>query len=258
MRSAAPPAILRRTFSDQEGITMGRGPSIEGRKNAGDARKAKVFTKLIREITVAARGGADPATNSRLRIAVDKALTANMTRETVDRAVKRGAGAEGGDNMHEIRYEGYGPGGVALIIDCMTDNLQRTVADVRHALAKHGGNLGTSGSVAFQFHKLGELRVATPDAATEEKVLEAALESGADDVQTGDGESTVLCTQATFEAVKKGLIDAGLTPLSAEIVMRPENRVAVAEDNQETLLDLIDWLEDLDDVQEVYHNADLP
>jgi YebC/PmpR family DNA-binding regulatory protein len=237
---------------------MGRGPSIEGRKNAGDARKAKVFTKLIREITVAARGGGDPSTNSRLRIAVDKALTANMTRETVDRAVKRGSGAEGGEHMHEIRYEGYGPGGVALIIDCMTDNLQRTVADVRHALAKHGGNLGTSGSVAFQFHKVGELKFATPDAASEEKLLEASLEAGADDVQNADGESTVLCTQATFEAVKKGLIDAGLTPLSAEIVMRPENRVAVAEDNQETLLDLIDWLEDLDDVQEVYHNADLP
>ena len=237
---------------------MGRGPSIEGRKNAGDARKAKVFTKLIREITVAARGGGDPSTNSRLRIAVDKALTANMTRETVDRAVKRGSGAEGGEHMHEIRYEGYGPGGVALIIDCMTDNLQRTVADVRHALAKHGGNLGTSGSVAFQFHKVGELKFATPDAASEEKLLEAALEAGADDVQNADGESTVLCTQATFEAVKKGLIDAGLTPRSAEIVMRPENRVAVAEDNQETLLDLIDWLEDLDDVQEVYHNADLP
>lgn len=237
---------------------MGRGPSIEGRKNAGDARKAKVFTKLIREITVAARSGGDPSTNSRLRIAVDKALTANMTRETVDRAVKRGSGAEGGEHMHEVRYEGYGPGGVALIIDCMTDNLQRTVADVRHALAKHGGNLGTSGSVAFQFHKVGELKFATPDAASEEKLLEAALEAGADDVHNADGESTVLCTQATFETVKKGLIDAGLTPLSAEIVMRPENRVAVAEDNQETLLDLIDWLEDLDDVQEVYHNADLP
>lgn len=236
---------------------MGRGPSIEGRKNAGDARKAKVFTKLIREITVAARGGGDPSTNARLRIAVDKALTANMTRETVDRAVKRGSGAEGGDNMQEIRYEGYGPGGVALIIDCMTDNSQRTVADVRHALSKHGGNLGTSGSVAFQFHKLGEIHVATPTAEAEEKLMEAALEAGADDVQNGDGESVVLCTQASFEAVKKGLIDAGQTPISAEIVMRPENRVAVPEENQETLLDLIDWLEDLDDVQEVYHNADL-
>ena len=188
---------------------MGRGPSIEGRKNAGDARKAKVFTKLIREITVAARGGADPATNSRLRIAVDKALTANMTRETVDRAVKRGAGAEGGDHMHEVRYEGYGPGGVALIIDCMTDNLQRTVADVRHALSKHGGNLGTSGSVAFQFHKLGELHLPTPTPASEDQLMEAALEAGADDVQSADGESVVLCTQASFEAVKKGLIDAG-------------------------------------------------
>lgn len=237
---------------------MGRGPSIEGRKNAEDARKAKIFTKLIREITVAARGGGDPSTNSRLRIAVDKALTANMTRETVERAVKRGSGAEGGDHMHEIRYEGYGPGGVALIIDCMTDNLQRTVADVRHALSKHGGNLGTSGSVAFQFHKLGELRFATPDAASEEQLLEAALEAGADDVHNGAGESTVVCAPGNFEAVKKALVDAGLAPLSAEIVMRPENRVAVAEDNLETLLDLLDWLEELDDVQEVYHNANLP
>ena len=130
---------------------MGRGPSIEGRKNAEDARKGKLFTKLIREITIASRSGADPATNSRLRAGIDKALSANMTRETVDRAVKRGSGADGADNMHELRYEGYGPSGVALIIDCMTDNQQRTVADIRHALSKHGGNLGTTGSVAFQF-----------------------------------------------------------------------------------------------------------
>ncbi len=236
---------------------MGRGPSIEGRKNAEDARRGKLFTKLIREITVAARGGADPATNARLRIAVDKALTANMTKDTVERAVKRGSGADGNDNMQEIRYEGYGPGGVALIIDCMTDNSQRTVADVRHALSKHGGNLGTSGSVAFQFHRLGEFVVATPDAAAEEKLLEAALEAGADDVQNGEGQSTVLCAPASFEAVKKGLVDAGITPASAEIVWRPENRVAVTGETEETLLDLIDWLEELDDVQEVFHNAHL-
>lgn len=171
---------------------MGRGPSIEGRKNAEDAKRAKVFTKLIREITVAARGGGDPATNPRLRIAVDKALSANMTKDTVERAVKRGSGAEGADNMQEIRYEGYGPGGVALIIDTMTDNLVRTVADVRHALSKHGGNLGTSGSVAFQFKHLGEIRVSTPDAAAEERLMELALEAGADDVQSADGESGVV------------------------------------------------------------------
>ncbi|MCB1610520.1 MAG: YebC/PmpR family DNA-binding transcriptional regulator [Lysobacterales bacterium] len=237
---------------------MGRGPSIEGRKNAEDAKRAKVFTKLIREITVAARGGGDPATNPRLRIAVDKALSANMTKDTVERAVKRGSGAEGADNMQEIRYEGYGPGGVALIIDTMTDNLVRTVADVRHALSKHGGNLGTSGSVAFQFKHLGEIRVSTPDAAAEERLMELALEAGADDVQSADGESLVLCDYASFEAVKKALTDASLPVLSADVVMRPDNRVAVAdEDARETLLDLIDWLEGLDDVQEVYHNAAL-
>ncbi|GMU44121.1 MAG: YebC/PmpR family DNA-binding transcriptional regulator [Xanthomonadales bacterium] len=237
---------------------MGRGPSIEGRKNAEDARRGKLFTKLIREITVAARGGADPAANPRLRIAIDKALTNNMTKDTVERAVRRGSGAEGGDEMTEIRYEGYGPGGIALIIDCMTDNPQRTVADVRHALSKHGGNLGTSGSVAFQFQRVGELVFATPDAAAEEKLLEAALEAGADDVRNGDGESSVLCAPASFEAVKKALIDAGLTPANAGIVWRPDNRVAVAGEQAEVLLDLVDWLEDLDDVQEVFHNAALP
>src|SRR3546814_4543696 len=141
---------------------MGRGPSIEGRKNAEDAKRAKVFTKLIREITVAARSGvADPASNPRLRSAVDKALSANMTRDTIDRAIKRGAGLDGGADMQELRYEGYGPGGIALIIDCFTDNPVRTVADVRHALTKHGGNLGTSGSVAFQFNRCGEIVFAT-------------------------------------------------------------------------------------------------
>lgn len=237
---------------------MGRGPSIEGRKNAEDARRGKLFTKLIREITVAARGGADPAANPRLRIAIDKALSSNMTKDTVERAVRRGSGAEGGDDMQEIRYEAYGPGGIAMIIDCMTDNPQRTVADVRHALGKHGGNLGTSGSVAFQFQRVGELVFATADAAAEEQLLEAALEAGADDVRNGDGESTVLCAPASFEAVRKALGDAGLAPSSAGIVWRPDNRVAVSGEQEETLRDLIDWLEDLDDVQEVYHNAALP
>jgi len=236
---------------------MGRGPSIAGRKNTEDAKRSKVFTKLIREITVAARGGADPSSNSRLRIAVDKALSANMTRDTVDRAVKRGSGAEGADNMHEIRYEGYGPGGVALIIDTMTDNLVRTVADVRHALTKNGGNLGTTGSVAFQFKHLGEITVATPDSASEDRLMEVALDAGADDVQSADGESTVICSPAHFEAVKKALVDAKLTPISADVVWRPENRVAVAGEAQEELLELIEWLEELDDVQEVYHNAAL-
>ena len=236
---------------------MGRGPSIEGRKNAEDARRGKLFTKLIREITIAARAGADASTNARLRAGIDKALSANMTKDTIERAVKRGSGAEGADNMQELRYEGYGPSGVALIIDCMTDNQQRTVADVRHALSKHGGNLGTSGSVAFQFHRRGELVFDTSAAGSEDKLLEAALDAGADDVQGESGQSTVLCAPENFEAVKKALLGAGFAPLRADTVWRPENRVAVDAEVGATLRDLLDWLEDLDDVQEVYHNAAL-
>jgi YebC/PmpR family DNA-binding regulatory protein len=236
---------------------MGRGPSIENRKNAEDARRGKVFTKLIREITIAARNGADPAGNARLRMGVDKALAANMSKDTIERAIRRGSGAEGADNMQELRYEGYGPGGVALIIDAMTDNTQRTVADVRHALAKHGGNLGTSGSVAFQFKRLGEIVVDTSAAGTEDKVLETALDAGADDVQGDGAETLVLTAPDTFEAVKNALSGAGFALHRDEIVMRPENRVAVDAETEETLRDLIDWLEELDDVQDVYHNAKL-
>lgn len=238
---------------------MGRGPSIEGRKNAEDAKRAKVFTKLIREITVAARSGvADPASNARLRSAVDKALSANMTRDTIDRAVKRGAGADGGADMQELRYEGYGPGGIALIIDCFTDNPVRTVADVRHALTKHGGNLGTSGSVAFQFHRCGEIVFATDgDAAAEEQVLEAALDAGADDVVNEHGESAVLCAADQFEAVQQALVAAGLHAAHAGVVMRPNNRVAVPEEIEDDLIDLLEKLEALDDVSDVSHNAAL-
>jgi len=236
---------------------MGRGPSIEGRKNAEDARRGKIFTKLIREITVAARGGVDPATNSRLRGGIEKALAANMTRDTIDRAVKRGSGAEGADDMHELRYEAYGPSGVAMIIDCMTDNQQRTVADLRHALSRHSGNLGTTGSVAFQFAKVGEIVVATPTSDLEEKVFETALEGGADDVQAADAHSTVVCAVEQYESVKKALRDAGFESVSSNLVMRPANRVAVPEDALETLHDLLEWLEDLDDVQAIFHNADL-
>ena len=236
---------------------MGRGPSIENRKNAEDAKRGKIFTKLIREITVAASNGGDPAGNPRLRMGIDKALSANMTKDTIERAIKRGSGADGADNMQELRYEGYGPGGVALIIDTMTDNPVRTVADVRHALAKHGGNLGTSGSVAFQFKRLGELVFDTSAAGSEDTLLEVALDAGADDVIGEDGRSTVLCAAEGFEAVKKALADAGFKALSADIVMRPENRVAVSGETEETLRDLLDWLDELDDVQEVYHNAAL-
>lgn len=237
---------------------MGRGPSIEGRKNAEDARRGKIFTKLIREITIAARNGGDPATNARLRMGIDKALSSNMTKDTIERAIKRGSGADGADNMEELRYEGYGPGGVALIIDAMTDNSVRTVADVRHALTKHGGNLGTSGSVAFQFSRVGELVFATATAELEEKVLEAALEAGADDVVNDAGQTTVLCAPENFESVKAAMSAAGFEPVSDAVVMRPANRVAVSGEVAETLSDLFEWLEELDDVQEYYHNAALP
>lgn len=237
---------------------MGRGPSIEGRKNAEDAKRGKIFTKLIREITVAARQGGDPAGNPRLRIAIDKALSSNMSKDTVERAVRRGSGADGADNMEELRYEGYGPGGVALIIDAMTDNPVRTVADVRHALGKHGGNLGTSGSVAFQFSRVGELAYPAANAEAEEKILEAALEAGADDVINESGQCTVLCAPENFEAVKAAMMAAGFSAISDDVVMRPANRVAVADDIVETLTDLLEWLEELDDVQQVYHNASLP
>jgi YebC/PmpR family DNA-binding regulatory protein len=236
---------------------MGRGPSIAGRKNAEDARRGKVFTKIIREITVAARAGSDPNGNASLRTAVDKGLAANMPKDTIERAIKRGSGADGGDNMTEIRYEGYGPSGVAFIIDCLTDNPTRTVADVRHALSKHGGNLGTSGSVAFQFAKLGEILVDTPNTAAEEKVFEVALDAGADDVQSDSAVSTVVCKSEQFEAVRKALLAAGFKPSKAEVGMLPQNYTAVSGEVAETLRDLIDWLEDLDDVQTVYHNAEV-
>jgi YebC/PmpR family DNA-binding regulatory protein len=239
---------------------MGRGPSIEGRKNAEDAKRAKVFTKLIREITVATRAGVpDPALNPRLRTAVDKALTANMSKDTIERAIKRGSGADGGAKMEELRYEGYGPGGIALIIECFTDNPTRTVADVRHALTKHGGNLGTSGSVSFQFTRCGELVFPTGgDEAKEEKILEAALDAGADDVVNEHGESTVICAPENFEAVQQKLLEAGLDAQHAGVVMRPNNRTAVSGETLETLTDLLEKLDGLDDVSEVYHNALLP
>ncbi len=239
---------------------MGRGPSIENRKNAEDAKKAKSFTKFIREITMAARaGGGDPAGNPRLRTAIDKALHNNMTRDTVERAIKRGTGEGGGQAVEEVRYEGYGPGGVAILVDCMTDNTTRTVAEVRHAFSKQGGNLGSSGSVAFQFAETGEIIFDIRDEpALEEKILELALDAGADDVQSEDGFVDVLTSPANFEPVKAKLESAGLKAIEADVVMRPSNRVAVAGEAAETLQALLDWLEELDDVQEVYHNADLP
>ena len=234
---------------------MGRGPSIAGRKAVEDAKRGQVFTKFIREISMAARtGGVDPAGNARLRIAIDKALTANMTKDTVERALKRASGA-GADATVETRYEGYGPGGVAVMVDTMTDNPTRTIAEVRHAFVKNGGHIGTSGSVVFQFSEAGELIFELGGNVTEEKIMEVALEAGADDITAEDGYCDVVTSPTAFEAVKKALIVAGLKPLQAEVTMRPANRVAVTGETAEQLQKMLDALEGLDDSQEVYHNA---
>jgi YebC/PmpR family DNA-binding regulatory protein len=235
---------------------MGRGPSIEGRKNATDAKRGKIFTKIIREISVAARaGGGDPAGNPRLRTAIDKGLGANMSKDVIERAVRKATGELEGVEYEEIRYEGYAPGGVAVIVDCLTDNKVRTVADVRHAFGKFGGNLGTDGSVAFLFRKLGVLTFAA--GADEEKITDAAIEAGADDVvvHAEDGSIDVLTTPDSFAEVKSALEAAGLKPDAAEITMRADNDIAVEGDTAKAVAKLLDWLDDLDDVQDVYSNA---
>ena len=238
---------------------MGRGPSIENRKGAEDARRGKLFTKLIREITVAARGGGDPAGNPRLRAAVDKALAANMTRDTTERAIKRGTGELGGGNLEEARYEGYGPGGAAIMVDCMTDNRTRTVGEVRHAFARGGGNLGADGSVAYLFRHLGVIAFDTGrDAALAERILEVALEASAEDVTTDGGWTEVITRVEDFEAVKKALAASGLRPAQAELAWRPTTTVAPEGGQAEGLAKLLEQLEELDDVQAVHTNAALP
>lgn len=236
---------------------MGRGPSIEGRKNAEDARRGKIFTKIIREISVAARaGGGDPAANPRLRTAIDKGLSANMSKDVIERAIKKATGELEGIEYEEIRYEGYAPGGVAVIVDCLTDNRVRTVADVRHAFGKFGGNLGTEGSVAFMFHKVGVLSYAA--GVDEDKVTEAAIEAGADDVVVyDDGAIDVLTAPDAFPAVKAAMEAAGLAPAIAEVTMRADNDIAVEGETAQQVAKLLRWLEDMDDVQSVHANADL-
>ena len=237
---------------------MGRGPSIEGRKNATDAKRGKIFTKIIREVTVAARaGGGDPGGNPRLRTAIDKGLSANMSKDVIERAIKKATGELEGVEYEEIRYEGYAPGGIAVIVDCLTDNKVRTVADVRHAFGKFGGNLGTDGSVAFMFNKVGVLSYAAK--ADEDAITEAAIEAGADDVVVypEDGAIDVLTSPDAFEAVKAAMLAAGLEPGHAEVTWRADNEIAVEGDTARAVVKLLDWLEDLDDVQNVYSNADL-
>jgi len=233
--------------------------NIQHRKNAQDAKRGKAFTKFIREITVASRnGGGDPATNPRLRLAMDRALTANMSKDSIERAIKKATGELEGVTYEEIRYEGYAAGGVAVIVDCMTDNRQRTVADVRHAFAKFGGNLGTDGSVSYLFKKIGVLSF--KPGATEVKIMDAAIEAGADDVvvHPDDASIEVHAAPETFESVGQAMEKAGLKPDAAEVTLRAGADIAVSGETAQSVAKLIDWLEELDDVQHVYSNAELP
>lgn len=232
--------------------------NIKRHKAKQDAKKGKLYTKLIREISVAAKmGGGDPNANPRLRAAWDNALDANMTKDVIERATKRGAGGMDDADLEEIRYEGYGPGGIAVIVDCMTNNRNRTVAEVRHAFSKHAGNLGTSGSVAYLFKKQGQITFAP--GANEEKIMELALDLGAEDVTVGDDKSVdVVTTPEDFMVLKQAFVKTGLQPAQAEITMQSETMVPIADkETAEKIMNLIDSLEDLDDVQSVYSNAEI-
>jgi len=231
--------------------------NIKHKKAKEDKKRGKIFTKLIRELTVAARmGGGDPDSNPRLRLAMDKALGANMPKDTIERAVKRGSGDGDTENYEEVRYEGYGPNGVAIMIDCLTDNKNRTVGEVRHALSKRGGNLGADGSVSYMFQRTGVLSFG-PD-SDDEAVLEAALEAGAEDVvEYDDGSFDVLTAPDDYGAVKQAVVAAGHEPFAADVTMRPATMVEVGGEDARKCATLLDTLEDLDDVQDVYSNADI-
>ena len=231
--------------------------NIQHRKGRQDEKRGKIWTRIIREITVAARtGGGDPSANPRLRLAIEKAKAANMPADRVKYNIDKATGNAEGVNYEEIRYEGYGIGGAAIIVDTMTDNRVRTVAEVRHAFSKYGGNMGTEGSVAFQFKHCGQLVYAP--GTSEDRLMEVALEAGAEDVVTGDdGAIEVLTAAPDFEAVKQALEQAGLVPEIAEVTMRAENTIELTGDDAARMQKLLDVLEDLDDVQEVYHNAAL-
>jgi len=231
--------------------------NIKHKKAAADAKRGKIFTRLIKEITVASRlGGPDPDSNPRLRLAVDKAMDQNMPKDTIERAIKRGSGGLEGVSYEEIRYEGYGIGGAAVIVDCMTDNRIRTVADVRHAFDKHGGNLGTHGSVAFLFKHCGQIVFAP--GTDENRVMEAAIEAGAEDVIThDDGSIEVVTAPHDFVAVKDALAKAGVKPEFAEVTMKPSTEIEMSGEDAQKMQKLLDALESLDDVQEVYTTASL-
>ena len=231
--------------------------NIQHRKGRQDEKRGKIWTRIIREITVAARqGGADVSANPRLRLAIDKAKAANMPADRIKYNIDKASGSLEGISYEEIRYEGYGIGGAAIIVDTMTDNHVRTVAEVRHAFSKYGGNLGTNGSVAFQFKHCGQFVFAP--GTSEDQVMEVALEAGAEDVVTGeDGSVEVLCAATDYEAVKNALEAAGLKPEIAEVTMRAENPIALTGEDAERMRKLLDVLEDLDDVQDVFHNAEI-
>ncbi len=230
--------------------------NIQHRKKRQDAKRGKLFTKLIREVSIAARiGGPDPDANFRLRGAMDKAMGGNVPKDTIDRAIKKAAGDAELSNIEEVRYEGYGPGGIAVMVDCMTNNRNRTVAEIRHVFSKCGGNLGTDGSVSYLFDKVGQLSFAS--GANEEELMDLSLEAGADDIASNeDGSVEVLTGAEQFEGVKTALLAAGEQPEQAEITMRASTSVTVEEDDAEKVSRLLDMLEDLDDVQEVYSNAE--
>ena len=230
--------------------------NIKHRKSAQDAKRGKIFTKLIREITIAARGGATPEDNPSLRTAIAKALGANMTRDTIDRAIAKGAGTAGGEGLEEITYEGYGPGGVALLVETATDNRNRTVSEVRHILTKYGGNMGTTGSVNYLFDRKGEILL---DATTytEEGIMDIALEAGAEDIVTENDQLALYCPADTFSHLFDALQKASIATQSAEIRMIAQTNVDVDAETAAKLIKLVDFLEDLDDTQNVYHNASI-
>ena len=232
--------------------------NIRFKKGAKDARRGKLFTKLIREITVAAKaGGGDISANPRLRLAIDKAKAQSVPKDSIDRAINRGTGELEGDNYEEVRYEGYGPNGVAVMVDCLTDNRNRTVADVRHAFTKFGGNLGADGSVAYLFDHVGLLTY--PSGSDEDTIMEAAIEGGASDVVVADDHSIeVICAPEDHAALHDAMLGDKLEPESSEVTMRASTRAEVDSDSAETLLKMLDMLDDLDDVQQVYSNADFP
>jgi YebC/PmpR family DNA-binding regulatory protein len=232
--------------------------NIQHRKGAQDKKRGKLFTKLIREITVAARmGGGDIAANPRLRLAVDKAKAKSMPKDNIERAIKKGSGDLDGADFQEIRYEGYGPGGTAVMVDCMTDNRNRTVAEVRHAFTKFGGNLGADGSVSYMFQHVGTLNY--PPGTDEDSVMEAAIDAGADDIIVDkDNSIEVLASPAEFESVRDSMREAGLDPENAELTMRADTNTELELQAASSMIKMLEMLEDLDDVQNVYSNADIP